>query len=71
LVNDVNNDGLINNASELFGNYTKNSDDSIGTDTPIYTGKSNNNYYKQKIFTRNNEIDIINNCFYMFKIKVA
>jgi hypothetical protein len=29
LVNDVNNDGLINNASELFGNYTKNSDGSI------------------------------------------
>jgi hypothetical protein len=29
LVNDVNNDGIINNASELFGNYTKNSDGSI------------------------------------------
>jgi Ca2+-binding RTX toxin-like protein len=42
-----------------------------GTDTPIYTGKSNNNYYKQKIFTNNNKIDTINNCFYMFKIKVA
>jgi VCBS repeat-containing protein len=29
LVNDVNNDGLINDASELFGNYTRNSDGSI------------------------------------------
>jgi hypothetical protein len=29
LVNDVNNDGIINNASELFGNYTRNSDGSI------------------------------------------
>ena len=29
LVNDVNGDGIINNASELFGNYTKNSDGSI------------------------------------------
>lgn len=29
LVNDINNDGLINNATELFGNYTKNSDGSI------------------------------------------
>jgi hypothetical protein len=29
LVNDVNNDGIINNASELFGNYTRNSDGSV------------------------------------------
>ncbi|MDQ1338049.1 MAG: hypothetical protein QG617_1016, partial [Campylobacterota bacterium] len=29
LVNDTNNDGIINNATELFGNYTKNSDGSI------------------------------------------
>ena len=29
LVNDANNDGIINNATELFGNYTKNSDGSI------------------------------------------
>jgi hypothetical protein len=42
-----------------------------GTDTPIYTLQSNNNYYKQKIFTYNTKIDIIDNCFYMFKRKVA
>lgn len=29
LVNDVNHDGIINNASELFGNYTRNSDGSV------------------------------------------
>lgn len=29
LVNDVNQDGLINSASELFGNYTRNSDGSV------------------------------------------
>lgn len=39
--------------------------------TPIYTPQSNNNYYKQKIFTSNLEIDTINNCFYMFNKKVA
>jgi hypothetical protein len=30
LVNDVNNDGIINNASELFGNYTRNSEEVNG-----------------------------------------
>ncbi len=29
LINDINNDGINNNATELFGNYTKNSDGSI------------------------------------------
>jgi len=29
LVNDVNHDGIINNATELFGNYTRNSDGTI------------------------------------------
>jgi hypothetical protein len=46
-------------------------DEAIGSDTPIYTLKPNNNYYKQKIFTNNTKIDIIDNCFYMFKRKAA
>jgi len=48
-----------------------NHDKAIIKDTPNYTLKSNNNYYKHKIFVPNYKIDIIDNCFYTFKRKAA
>ncbi|MDD4855045.1 MAG: Calx-beta domain-containing protein, partial [Sulfuricurvum sp.] len=60
LVNDINNDGIINNASELFGNYTKNSDGSIAK-----SGYQALSYYDTN---SNNVIDVSDTRFEELKL---
>lgn len=57
---------------QFYSGYEMDHNDELsGTNTPIYTLKPNNNYYKLKTFTYKTKIDIINNCFYMFKRKAV